>query len=328
MYLIAYNFSPVFGGQERYLEILALELERRCHSVEIHGTPQRIVRASGKNRPKSLKVELLNGYRALYFRAWRRRQAHLRVFILHSDINFGRELHIKTLIRKILVKVLLHRIDVVIRVSSKSISDSYAPGKIHTIHNGVELPKLTGTKSSTDPFTLLMVGSINDLKNQIMGLKLLKRLEGVHLILVGDGPKREEWQRWAEENGIADRVEWVGFVNDPTSYYQRAHALMILSRFEAFPYAMLEAMAFSIPVISVPVGGVDEAITDGSDGIIISSYHIEELEEAVRFLSSDRIACRDMGRRARETIKKKFTIRSSVDNFILKINEAAANLFE
>lgn len=319
MKIIAYNFAPVFGGQERYLEMLAGELERRDHSVEIKGTPERIVQESTTETASGPRVELLNGYRALYMRAWRPRQTDLRIFVLHQDINFRQGLPYKRLIRKALVRLLLGRVDLVIRVCDQSIPESYAPGKIRTIYNGVPLPETPARRATDKPFTLLMVGAINDVKNQFLGLQLLARVPQVRLLLVGDGPRRVEWQAWAHENGVADRVEWAGFVTDPAPFYRRADALMILSQFEAFPYAMLEAMSFGVPVISVPVGGVAEAITDGHDGILLKSSTLTSIEEAVLHLLQNRVACIQLGEKARETVRQQFTIETVVEEFIATI---------
>lgn len=322
MHLIAYNFSPVFGGQERYLEVLAEELTGLGHVVEVRGTPDRILRSTG-GRGDGPSVELLNGYRALYLRAWRRRETDLRLFVLHQDINFNQGRPIKRLIRKLLVRLLMTRIDLLIRVCNQSIPESYAPGKIRTIYNGVTVPDTPAQPDLDRPFTLLMVGAVNDVKNQLMGLQLLTRLPEVRLLLVGDGPRRAEWQNWAEANGLSDRVEWTGFVTDPSPYYRRADALLLLSRVEAFPYVMLEAMSFGVPVISVPVGGVHEAIRDGEDGILLPTGELDDLEAAIRPLLQDRAACGLVGQRARETVRQRFTIGSMVAQFVATVMEAA-----
>jgi glycosyltransferase involved in cell wall biosynthesis len=306
------------------LEVLAQELSRLGHAVEVRGSPERILHNAisdeGRHR---LSVELLNGYRALYLRAWRPRKTDLRLFVLHQDIDFNQGKPFRRLIRKLLVRLLVARVDLLIRVCNKSIPDSYASGKIRTIYNGVTLPETPAQPDPDRPFTLIMVGAVNDVKNQLMGLQLLTRLPDVRLLLVGDGPRRAEWQAWAEANGLADRVEWSGFVADPSPYYRRADALLLLSRVEAFPYVMLEAMSFGVPVISVPVGGVHEAITGGQDGILLPSYEIDALESAVRPWLQDRAACRLMGQKARETVRHRFTIRSVVEQFVATVTEAA-----
>ena len=323
MHLIAFNFSPVFGGQERYLETLAEELVQRGHGVEVRGTPERILRTATVSEGDGPRVELLNGYRALYLRAWRRRETDLRLFVLHQDINFNQGRPIKRLIRKLLVRLLVTRVDLLIRVCNQSIPDSYATGKIRTIYNGVTLPETPAKPDPDRPFTLIMVGAINDVKNQLMALQLLTRLPEVRLLIVGDGPRRSEWQDWAEANGLSDRREWTGFVTDPSPYYRRADALLLLSRVEAFPYVMLEAMSFGVPVISVPVGGVHEAITDGEDGILLPTGELDGLEAAVRPLLQDRAVCRLMGQRARETVRQRFTIGSMVAQFVATVMEGA-----
>lgn len=321
MHLIAYNFSLVFGGQERYLEILASELIKRGHVVEVRGAPDRVLRNPPSQRNKGKSVELLNGYRALYLRGWRKRKTDLRVFVVHQDINFNQGRPVKRLIRKLLVRVLVVRVDLLIRVCNQSIPDHYAPGKIRTIYNGVTLPEKPAKQDSSQPFTLIMVGSVNDVKNQFLGLQLLTRVPGVRLIIVGDGPRLAEWQRWANANGLCDRVEWAGFVEDPSAYYRRADALLILSRVEAFPYVMLEAMSFGVPVVSVPVGGVHEAVTHRQNGILLPSYKLEDLESAVRILVNEPFFLLTLGKNARQAVRDEFTVERVVNKFISAVTE-------
>ena len=56
-------------------------------------------------------------------------------------------------------------------------------------------------------------------------------------------------RRIAAQTGVAERVEFLGFVDDPTSLYDRADALLVLSRHEGLPLVLLEGMASGLPVI-------------------------------------------------------------------------------
>lgn len=316
MHVIAYNFASVFGGQERYLESLALELEERGHTVNVNGGPERILRCRASRPAGGPTVELLNGYRALYLRAWRTKKTDLRLFVLHADVDFNDGRRYKLWVRHILLRLLLTRTDAIVRVCRKALPDHLAPRQVRTIYNGVPLPEVPAEPDGARPFTLLMVGAITKLKNQILALELLQHLPEVHLVLVGEGPQREEWQNWAEANGLSDRVTWTGFVSDPSTFYRSADALLLLSRFEAFPYAVIEAMSYGLPVIAVPVGGVPEAITNGVDGILLNASDPGELRAAVSDLLLDTEAARRMGRAARETVRRRFTLETMVEQFL------------
>jgi glycosyltransferase involved in cell wall biosynthesis len=327
-----FNYSDVFGGQERYLEGLMVELKRRGHSIRFIGGPSRLRdMCLDHNRDEVIDhngIVFFNGNRSLYLHAWRPKVGGLRVYVQHSNICDGQVSFLKQIVRKLLLKIFLMRVDVVIRVCRQSLPDHYASKKIHTVYNGVELPALPDLTGEieypiTRPLTLLMVGAINDNKNQFLALQLLKSMPNIHLILVGDGPKKLMWQQWAKDNGVDGRIQWAGFVTQPQAYYLQADALLMLSYFEAFPYAVLEAMSFALPVIAVPVGGVPEAITHERDGIILPSYELSALEKAVCRLEADRALCKQLGACARQTVAERFSLNGMVDNLMEVINTTA-----
>jgi glycosyltransferase involved in cell wall biosynthesis len=82
---------------------------------------------------------------------------------------------------------------------------------------------------------------------------------GDHLVLLGDGPERAALLRQAHALGVAGRVHFVGFVDNPWAWYARADAVLLASRFEGMPNVALEALACGAPVIATPEsGGIGE----------------------------------------------------------------------
>lgn len=323
-----FNFSDVFGGQERYLESLLIGLHQRGISCEFTGGPERLNESVIRTKPTGKlgpSIEFLNGNRALYLRAWRWRKSDLRVYVQHSNILDGQQSFLKRWLRKLLLRLLLTQADVVIRVCQQSLPDRYAPGKIYTVYNGVALPDQPAAIDVKRPFTLLMVGAINDNKNQLLALRLLEQYPDIRLILVGDGPRKLQWQQWAENKGLSSRIDWVGFVNNPEVFYTKADALLMLSHFEAFPYVVLEAMSYGIPVISVPVGGVPEAITHEYDGFILTSYDLEELSQVVQRMRDEPEWRCQLGSKARQTVSERFTLEKMIDNLLDIIEKKLEN---
>jgi glycosyltransferase involved in cell wall biosynthesis len=76
-----------------------------------------------------------------------------------------------------------------------------------------------------------------------------------HLTLVGNGPDEQKLRQSAEHLGIADRVQLLGFVQEPWPYYAGADAFLLPSRWEGMPNAALEALACGTPVIGTPESG-------------------------------------------------------------------------
>lgn len=326
MIIAIFNYSNVFGGQERFVDTFLRQIESKGISHTFDGTPYRLSKIEAcklSTTECTVKVDLLNGNRALYLRGWRNSNANIRVYVQHSHVQDAQGHPVKQWVRKLLLRLLLTRMDVVVRVCDNALPDRYAPGKIHTIYNGVPLPDLPDSPEADRPFTLLMVGAVNENKNQRLALQLLAQLPDVHLVVVGDGPERPALEQWAVAHGVASRVRWTGFLEDPSPFYLQVDALLMLSAYEAFPYAVLEAMAHALPVVGTRVGGVPEAITHEQDGLLLPARNIESLSAAVQRLQADPAWRAQLGQRARQTVRERFTVETMTDRLLNVIDQAA-----
>ena len=93
------------------------------------------------------------------------------------------------------------------------------------------------------------------------------------------------------------------------SAYLKAFDIFVLpSLKEGFPWAVLEAMAASLPVIATSVGAVPEIIVSGQNGIIIQSRNPKALAEAIRSLSSDVTKRHSLGSEGHKTVASKFSL--------------------
>jgi phosphatidylinositol alpha-1,6-mannosyltransferase len=144
-------------------------------------------------------------------------------------------------------------------------------------------------------------------KNVDLVLRALARLSSRFTFeyrVVGDGPLRPELELLSKRLGIADRVRFLGRVEEDELVSQLAGSdLFVLvssnssSSFEGFGLVYLEANAVGTPVLAANVGGAVEAIEDGVSGYLVDALSIESIEAAVvRFLSGgvqfDERACR------------------------------------
>src|SRR5204863_8473889 len=86
----------------------------------------------------------------------------------------------------------------------------------------------------------------------------------VELVILGNGPMRETLEARARELQIADRVTFMGRVDDPFPWYRAAIALVHPARFEGMPNVVLEAMSEGLPpVISDAQEGLRGIVQDG-----------------------------------------------------------------
>ncbi len=94
-------------------------------------------------------------------------------------------------------------------------------------------------------------------------LAAVARLDGVRLLLLGDGPERAALRARAEALGIAARVDMPGFVANPWAWMARADLFALPSRWEGLGLVLVEAMALGTPVVATDCPGGPPEILDG-----------------------------------------------------------------
>lgn len=107
-------------------------------------------------------------------------------------------------------------------------------------------------KNSSKPFVILSVGRLHPEKNHRLILKSLVKLTSYNwkAIFIGDGPELTNLISFASELGLSERVEFLGEIIDVNQFYLQADLFILSSNMEAFGNVILEAMCFSVPIIS------------------------------------------------------------------------------
>jgi glycosyltransferase involved in cell wall biosynthesis len=108
-------------------------------------------------------------------------------------------------------------------------------------------------------------------------------------------------RRGVDEHHLHGAVEFAGVKDGPelASCYAEAQALCLPSRREGVPLVLLEAMAFGLPVIATPVGGIGDYVTDGENGLLVPPGDVEALAASIEKLASDPALRRRLGEAAR-----------------------------
>ena len=110
--------------------------------------------------------------------------------------------------------------------------------------------------------------------------------KGVHCVIAGDGPGRDELVALAGALGATERVHWWGHVADPLPLIASAGVLVMPSREEAFGSTILDALALGVPIIGAETGGIPEALTYGG-GVTFPSGNGAALATEVLGIASD-----------------------------------------
>ncbi len=137
----------------------------------------------------------------------------------------------------------------------------------------------------------------------------------VELLLVGDGPLREELTQMTVALGIAERVRFLGVRNDVDDILRASNLFALTSLSEAASITLLEAMASELPVVVTGVGGNPELVRDGIDGTLVPRGDATAAARAMLHLLDDEQAARAMGRAGAERDRTKFTIDRTVQRY-------------
>jgi glycosyltransferase involved in cell wall biosynthesis len=158
------------------------------------------------------------------------------------------------------------------------------------------------------------VGRMRPEKNQEVLLTTLRRLRvarvDAHLVFAGDGPLRDFLERRARELEVADRVSFIGELEDVRPVLTALDIFVLPSTaVESFSNAALEAMAIGRPVILSDIGGAREMIDDGVEGYVVSSTELAaRLPALIAALYSDRRKRLQMGQSARRRAETRFSV--------------------
>jgi L-malate glycosyltransferase len=99
------------------------------------------------------------------------------------------------------------------------------------------------------------------------------------LLLVGDGPTTSTALQVATDLGVADRVYFVGVVEQIEPILQQADLLLLPSETESFGLVALEAMASGVPVIASDVGGIPEVVAHGETGFLAPVGDVDRMAD-------------------------------------------------
>lgn len=215
-----------------------------------------------------------------------------------------------------LYRTIVSRADAIVAVS-KGVGDDLAaraPMKrdlVEVIYNGAirasfedELSKpISLPTPATDELTVLTVGRLavqKDYATLIRAFAIVRKTRNVRLVIIGDGPLRNELEALARELGVADQVLMPGFSKHPLSAMKAADVFVLSSRYEGLGLVLIEALACGTPVVSTDCPfGPSEILEGGRYGRLVPIEDPEALAIAIAETlrdPSDRAALAARGR--------------------------------
>lgn len=185
--------------------------------------------------------------------------------------------------------------------------------RIHVLNNIVSPPTLLPEKHTEDgKLHLMYMGEISKRKGGFDLLKAIvdnKKYFADKLILrMGGNEVDGDIKAYVRENGLESFVTYEGWIagQKKIDCLNWEDVYILPSYNEGLPIAILEAMAYSHPIISTPVGGIPEIIKSGENGILVKPGDTKCIADAIKFYIENRDAIRKQGNNAYKVVQDFF----------------------
>jgi glycosyltransferase involved in cell wall biosynthesis len=187
-------------------------------------------------------------------------------------------------------------------------------GKLVTIANGVAMPEFlpASTNGGNSPFTILSSSWFNQQKNSEMLLPIMQILQKMgqgrqlRFVVIGDGEARGSLERDLRAQVPAMAIEFAGVVDNPAKFMRSSSCFLSTSRWEGLPYAILEAMAYALPVVATDVTGNRDLVEHQQTGLLFALDRPEQAASAILSLADNPELARSMGCRGRLRVQAEF----------------------
>ncbi|MFW5865577.1 MAG: glycosyltransferase family 4 protein [Nanoarchaeota archaeon] len=183
--------------------------------------------------------------------------------------------------------------------------------KIRVISTGVDKKQFEDIKPADrkslgvkrDELMLFYAGLLVPRKGIDLMLETVKYVEGVKLVLAGDGPKRKQYEQMAREIRVAEQVKFLGWRKDIPELLKSSDVVFLPSRGEGLPGIVMEGMQAGKPIVSTDTPCIPDLVENEKQGYLGRMERVKDYVTAIEKLKDKKLQ-EKMGRSAKRKIKK------------------------
>ena len=217
------------------------------------------------------------------------------------------------------------------------ISNYVSPQNCLYVFNGIDDPLIAQNSSyekqsnSAIQFTFLSHMVVD--KGVVVLLEALVELNnrGINFTAKFAGGRMDEacksaFDNLVPQNKLEDKIDYIGPVYDDAknALYQNTDVFVFPSLYDSFGIVLLEAMAFSLPVIATIQGGIPDVVEDGETGYLVPKRDVQALADKMELLANDEVLRNKMGANGRHRFESNYTS----DRFEIHIVQALQSCLE
>jgi glycosyltransferase involved in cell wall biosynthesis len=208
----------------------------------------------------------------------------------------------------------------------KFVKRGFKPGKIHVIHNSIQVPVLQRSTKSGSEIRIISVCRFVRSKDFNTALHAFKELtlkisnKKLKYYIVGYGPLENEIRMLTRDLELEDHV--VILINPAgiPEILKGCEIYLSTSLFEGLSNSIMEAMAAGLPVVATDVGDTGHLVKNGYNGFIVRCRDINTIVEKLDYLANDENERHDFGNNSYDIIRKEFSELQLIDNYIKLIS--------
>jgi glycosyltransferase involved in cell wall biosynthesis len=198
--------------------------------------------------------------------------------------------------------------------------------KVKVIYNGVEIPNGTAHQTPAvfnghPPSTvwICVVGSLTPVKRHDLVVRALAQiakqpgLPPIRALFLGEGPQQPAIAALADELGVRQNIEFLGAVNNVGDYLRQVDIGVLCSDREGLSNAILEYMAYGLPVVATHTGGNSELVTEDT-GYCVPVGDARAIASALASLILDPIRRREFGLAGHRRVVSDFSWPRAIEN--------------
>jgi len=202
------------------------------------------------------------------------------------------------------------------------------PSRISVVYNGVNLSRFAPDTNAGVAWraryglapdelvisTVSRLDPVKDVETLVRAFALLvKRGLSARLFVAGTGELEADLKALSHALGVAERVRWLGHVDNPIPMLQGSDVFCLSSLGEAFGFALAEAMACELPCVGTRAGGISEVVEDGVTGLLAAPMDPSSFADALEVLARDHMLRREMGNAGADRVHRLFTLDHAVE---------------